>query len=106
MRARLHAGSATASGARADSAGRSSRTARQQAGSLRLPPKPMAASCFSAFCISPAPAPGIGYQRQDPKAVPVGSLGAVTVLLMWFYVGAYIVPAGAELEFAIEKARL
>ncbi len=34
-----------------------------------------------------------------------GSLGAVVVLLMWFYVSAYIVLAGAELNSAIEKAR-
>jgi membrane protein len=32
-----------------------------------------------------------------------GSLGAVVVLLMWFYVSAYIVLAGAELNSAIEK---
>jgi membrane protein len=34
-----------------------------------------------------------------------GSLGAVVVLLMWLYVSAYIVLAGAELNSAIEKAR-
>jgi len=34
-----------------------------------------------------------------------GSLGAVVVLLMWFYVSAYIVLVGAELNSAIEKAR-
>ena len=34
-----------------------------------------------------------------------GSLGAVVVLLMWFYVSVYIVLAGAELNSAIEKAR-
>jgi membrane protein len=33
-----------------------------------------------------------------------GPLGAVVVLLMWFYVSAYIVLAGAELNSAIEKA--
>lgn len=35
-----------------------------------------------------------------------GSLGAVVILLMWFYVGAYIVLAGAELNSEYEKARL
>jgi membrane protein len=34
-----------------------------------------------------------------------GSLGAVVVLLMWFYVTAYIILAGAELNSEIEKAR-
>jgi membrane protein len=34
-----------------------------------------------------------------------GALGAVVVLLMWLYVSAYIVLAGAELNSAIEKAR-
>jgi membrane protein len=34
-----------------------------------------------------------------------GSLGAVVILLMWFYVGAYIVLAGAELNSEWEKAR-
>ncbi|HEX6443246.1 MAG TPA: YihY/virulence factor BrkB family protein [Stellaceae bacterium] len=34
-----------------------------------------------------------------------GSLGAVVILLMWFYVGAYIVLAGAELNSEYEKAR-
>jgi membrane protein len=34
-----------------------------------------------------------------------GSLGAVVVLLMWFYLSAYIVLAGAELNSAVEKAR-
>jgi membrane protein len=34
-----------------------------------------------------------------------GSLGAVVVLLMWCYVSAYIVLAGAELNSAIERAR-
>jgi membrane protein len=34
-----------------------------------------------------------------------GSLGAVVVLLMWFYLTAYIVLAGAELNAEIEKAR-
>ena len=34
-----------------------------------------------------------------------GSLGAVVVLLMWFYVSAYIVLAGAELNSAVEKTR-
>jgi len=34
-----------------------------------------------------------------------GSLGAVVVLLMWFYVSAYIVLAGAELNAEFEKAR-
>ena len=33
-----------------------------------------------------------------------GSLGAVVILLMWFYVTAYIVLAGAELNSEIEKA--
>jgi membrane protein len=33
-----------------------------------------------------------------------GSLGAVVVLLMWFYVSAYIVLAGAELNAELEKA--
>jgi membrane protein len=32
-----------------------------------------------------------------------GSLGAVVVLLMWFYVTAYIILAGAELNAAVEK---
>jgi membrane protein len=35
-----------------------------------------------------------------------GSLGAVVILLMWFYVTAYIVLAGAELNSEIEKAHL
>ncbi len=34
-----------------------------------------------------------------------GALGAVVVLLMWLYVSAYIVLAGAELNSEIEKAR-
>jgi membrane protein len=34
-----------------------------------------------------------------------GSLGAVVVLLVWFYLSAYIVLAGAELNSAIEEAR-
>lgn len=34
-----------------------------------------------------------------------GSLGAVVVLLMWFYVSAYIVLAGAELNSEFDKAR-
>jgi membrane protein len=34
-----------------------------------------------------------------------GSLGAVVILLMWCYVGAYIVLAGAELNSEYEKAR-
>jgi membrane protein len=34
-----------------------------------------------------------------------GALGAVVVLLMWLYVSAYIVLAGAELNAAVEKAR-
>jgi membrane protein len=34
-----------------------------------------------------------------------GSLGAVVVLLMWFYLTTYIVLAGAELNAQIEKAR-
>jgi membrane protein len=34
-----------------------------------------------------------------------GSLGAVVILLMWFYVSAYIVLAGAELNSVIEKAQ-
>lgn len=34
-----------------------------------------------------------------------GSLGAVVILLMWFYVGAFIVLAGAELNSEYEKAR-
>jgi membrane protein len=34
-----------------------------------------------------------------------GSLGAVIILLMWFYVTAYIILAGAELNSEIEKAR-
>jgi len=34
-----------------------------------------------------------------------GSLGAVVILLMWFYVTAYIILAGAELNSEIEKAR-
>jgi membrane protein len=34
-----------------------------------------------------------------------GSLGAVVILLMWFYLSAYIVLAGAELNSEIEKAR-
>jgi membrane protein len=34
-----------------------------------------------------------------------GSLGAVVVLLMWFYLTAYIVLAGAELNAESEKAR-
>jgi membrane protein len=34
-----------------------------------------------------------------------GSLGAVVILLMWFYVTAYIILAGAELNAEIEKAR-
>ena len=34
-----------------------------------------------------------------------GSLGAVVILLMWFYVGAYIVLAGAELNSEYERAR-
>jgi membrane protein len=33
-----------------------------------------------------------------------GSLGAVIILLMWFYVTAYIILAGAELNSEIEKA--
>jgi membrane protein len=33
-----------------------------------------------------------------------GSLGAVVILLMWFYVTAYIILAGAELNAEIEKA--
>jgi membrane protein len=35
-----------------------------------------------------------------------GSLGAVVILLMWFYVSAFIVLAGAELNWEYEKARL
>lgn len=34
-----------------------------------------------------------------------GSLGAVVILLMWFYVGAYIVLVGAELNSEYGKAR-
>jgi membrane protein len=34
-----------------------------------------------------------------------GSLGAVVILLMWFFVTAYIILAGAELNSEIEKAR-
>jgi len=34
-----------------------------------------------------------------------GSLGAVVILLMWFYLTTYIVLAGAELNSEIEKAR-
>jgi membrane protein len=34
-----------------------------------------------------------------------GALGAVVVLLMWLYVSAYIVLAGAELNSAVEKSR-
>lgn len=34
-----------------------------------------------------------------------GSLGAVAVLLMWFYVSAYIILAGAELNAELEKAK-
>ena len=34
-----------------------------------------------------------------------GSLGAVVVLLIWLYVSAYIVLAGAELNSEVEKAR-
>lgn len=34
-----------------------------------------------------------------------GSIGAVVVLLMWFYVSAYIVLAGAELNSEVEKRR-
>ena len=34
-----------------------------------------------------------------------GSLGAVVILLVWFYVGAYIALAGAELNSEYEKAR-
>jgi membrane protein len=34
-----------------------------------------------------------------------GSLGAVVILLMWFYVTSYIILAGAELNSEIEKAR-
>ena len=34
-----------------------------------------------------------------------GSLGAVVILLVWFYVSTYIVLAGAELNSEIEKAR-
>ena len=35
-----------------------------------------------------------------------GSLGAAVIRLLWFYVGAYIVLAGAELNSEYEKARL
>jgi len=34
-----------------------------------------------------------------------GSIGAVVILLMWFYVTAFIILAGAELNSEIEKAR-
>ena len=34
-----------------------------------------------------------------------GSLGAAVVLLMWFYVTAFIILGGAELNSEIEKAR-
>ena len=34
-----------------------------------------------------------------------GSLGAVVILLIWFYVTAYIILAGAELNAEIEKTR-
>jgi membrane protein len=34
-----------------------------------------------------------------------GAIGAVVILLMWFYVTAYITLAGAELNSEIEKAR-
>ena len=34
-----------------------------------------------------------------------GSLGAVVILLMWFYLTTYIVLAGAELNSEIEKTR-
>jgi membrane protein len=34
-----------------------------------------------------------------------GSLGAVVILLVWFYVTAFIILAGAELNSEIEKAR-
>ena len=34
-----------------------------------------------------------------------GSLGAVVILLMWFYVTAYIILAGAELNAEIEQTR-
>lgn len=34
-----------------------------------------------------------------------GPLGAVVILLMWLYVSAYIVLAGAELNCEIERAR-
>ncbi len=35
-----------------------------------------------------------------------GSLGAVVILLMWLYVSAYIILAGAELNSEIEKRRI
>src|SRR5437868_5134523 len=34
-----------------------------------------------------------------------GSIGAVVILLMWFYVTAFIILGGAELNSEIEKAR-
>jgi len=43
--------------------------------------------------------------RFDSYDRTYGSIGAVVVLLMWFYVSAYIILAGAELNAEVEGTR-
>jgi membrane protein len=68
--------------------------------------------CFSAGTIAAALLWLIGsagfsfyVARFSSYDKTYGSLGAVVILLMWFYVTAYIILAGAELNSEIEKAR-
>jgi membrane protein len=67
--------------------------------------------CFSAGTIAAALLWLIGsagfsfyVARFSSYDKTYGSLGAVVILLMWFYVTAYIILAGAELNSEIEKA--
>ncbi|MBV9014710.1 MAG: YihY/virulence factor BrkB family protein [Alphaproteobacteria bacterium] len=68
--------------------------------------------CFSAGTIAAAVLWLVGsagfsfyVARFSSYDKTYGSLGAVVILLMWFYVTAYIILAGAELNSEIEKAR-
>jgi membrane protein len=69
-------------------------------------------NCFSAGTIGAAVLWLVGsagfsfyVARFSSYDKTYGSLGAVVVLLIWFYVTAYIILAGAELNSEIEKAR-
>jgi membrane protein len=68
--------------------------------------------CFSAGTIAAAVLWLVGsagfsfyVARFSSYDKTYGSLGAVVILLMWFYVTTYIILAGAELNSEIEKVR-